>query len=231
MPLQKPGSEFIFLDFNSTCYFCDESHPKLWIMKKMFLSFLALMFVSAAALSQDDYIKGPALGIHFLFNDFVTAKNIRSTSLNTVLREKQFGKTKEMSPGIAVSYSQGLTSHVDFSGRLAGSFLDYPIEGRTSFGNESLLLEADASIHAKMFSDKYWVVPYLSAGLGASKYKGYYGAFIPLGAGIQVNFFDEAFFVVNSQYRLKVTDNANYHFFYSIGIVGNIGVKKGSTGE
>lgn len=199
-------------------------------MKKMYLSLLAAMFLAVTAFSQDNnYIKGPALGIHFLFNDFSTATSIRSSSLNSVLRNKQFGKIKEMTPGIAVNYLQGLSSHVDFSGRLAGSFLDYPSEGRASFGSESLLLEADASLQAKMFSDRYWFVPYLSAGLGASKYKGYYGAFMPLGAGIQVNFFDEAFFVINSQYRIKVTDNVNDHFFYSIGIVGNIGMKKGSS--
>lgn len=199
-------------------------------MKKMFVSLLTLVFLGLTALSQNnDYIKGPALGIHFLFNDFSTAASIRSSSLNSVLRNKQFGKFKDMTPGIAVNYLQGLSRHVDFSGRLAGSFLYYPSEGRASFGSESLLLEADASLQAKMLSDRYWFVPYLSLGLGASKYKGYYGAFIPVGAGIQVNFFDEAFFVINSQYRLKVTDNVNDHFFYSIGIVGNLGLKKGSS--
>ncbi len=199
-------------------------------MNKMYLSLPALMFLAVTAFSQgNDYIKGPALGIHFLFNDFSTAANIRSSSLNTILRDKQFGKIKDMTPGIAVNYLQGLSSHMDFSGRIAGSFLNYPSEGRASFGTESLLLEADASLQAKMFSDQYWFVPYLSAGLGASKYKGYYGAFIPLGAGIQVNFFDEAFFVINSQYRVKVTDNVNDHFFFSIGLVGNIGLKKGSA--
>lgn len=198
-------------------------------MKKMYVSLPALICLAVTAFSQDnDYIKGPALGIHFLFNDFTTASNIRSSSLNSVLRNKQFGKVKDMTPGIAVNYLQGLSSHVDFSGRLAGSFLDYPSDGQASFGSESLLLEADASLQAKMFSDRYWFVPYLSVGLGASKYKGYYGAFIPLGTGIQVNFFDEAFFVINSQYRIKVTDNVSDHFFYSIGIVGNIGLRKGS---
>ena len=43
-----------------------------------------------------------------------------------------------------------------------------------------------------MFDESYWVTPYVSAGVGASKYKGYYGAFIPLGVGFKVNLFDEA---------------------------------------
>ena len=101
-----------------------------------------------------------------------------------------------------------------------------PFDGRPPAGDQTLLLEADASLHAKLLPDKYWVVPFLSAGLGASKYKGYYGAFVPLGLGVQVNLFYDAFLVLNSQYRVKVTDNTNYHFFGSIGIAGNIGGKR-----
>ena len=32
-----------------------------------------------------------------------------------------------------------------------------------------------------MLTDKYWFTPYLTAGLGASKYKGYYGAICSAG--------------------------------------------------
>lgn len=131
-----------------------------------------------------------------------------------------------MSPGLALSYLQGLTPNLDFSTTLAGSFLDYPFEGTLLSGNESLLLEADASLYGKMVDDSHWVVPYLSAGLGISKFKGYYGAFLPLGAGIQVNFFDDAFLIINSQYRVKVTENTNYHFYFSLGIVGNLNARK-----
>lgn len=195
-------------------------------MKKILVSLLTLTVIVPVALCQNNAnIKNPALGIYFLFNDFKSAANIRSSSLSSVLKNKQFGKIKEMSPGLAVSYLQGLSGHLDVSTTLAGSFLNYTFEGRPPSGNEALLLEIDASLHAKMFDDSHWVVPYLSAGLGASKFKGYYGAFIPLGAGFQVNFFNDAFVMINSQYRLRVTDNTNYHFYYSIGFVGNLGSK------
>jgi outer membrane protein OmpA-like peptidoglycan-associated protein len=62
--------------------------------------------------------------------------------------------------------------------------------------------------------------------LGGSKYKGYYGAILPVGVGLQVNLFDEAFLLVNSQYRIPITENAAYHFYHSFGIAGNIGKKK-----
>ncbi len=132
-----------------------------------------------------------------------------------------------MVPGIALSYWQGLNTHLDFSGSLSGSFLDYPIEdGKATVGNQSFLLEADASLHAKLLDDHYWVVPYLTAGVGFSKFKGYYGAIMPLGLGIQVNVFDETFIIIDSQYRIGVSNNTSYHFYHSIGIAGNIGSRK-----
>jgi hypothetical protein len=146
--------------------------------------------------------------------------------LSSVLANKQFGKVKDMSPGLAISYSEGLSNNFDLSVTLAGSFLDYPREDApSSSGSDKFLLEADASIRGKMFSDKYWFTPYVQAGLGASKYKGYYGAFIPLGVGLQLNFFDEAYLLINSQYRVPVTQSTSYHFYHSIGLAGNIGRK------
>jgi OmpA-OmpF porin, OOP family len=196
-------------------------------MKKISASLAVVCLLSLTAFSQsDDYVKRPALGVHFFFNDFKTASNIRTTSLSQTLRDKKFGKVKDMSPGLAVNYLQGISKTFDFSTTLAGSFLEYPIEGKAPFASDNFLMEADAMLHAKMLSDKYFFVPYLSGGIGASKYTGYFGAFIPVGAGIQVNLFDEAFLMINSQYRMKITSNTNYHFYHSIGFAGNIGAEK-----
>lgn len=196
-------------------------------MKKISGMVLALIFLHTLAFSQDeDYIQNPTFGVHFIFNDFKSAQAIRSTSLGTALRNKQFGKIKEMSPGLAINYIQGLTPSFDFSTTLSGSFLDYPFKDGTTSGKDNLLLEADASIRGKMFSNKYVVSPYFQVGIGGSKYKGYWGAFIPAGVGLQVNLFDEAFLLINSQYRIPVTETANYHFFHSIGLAGVIGKRK-----
>lgn len=164
------------------------------------------------------------IGIHFIFNDFATALDIRSSSLSTVLNNNRFGKLKNMSQGLALSYSKGLSKYFDFTSMLAGSFLAYPMPGKESeSGGQSLLLEGDASIRGRMFTNNYWVVPYLQLGAGISYYKGYWGTFIPAGVGLQINFFDEAYLLINSQYRIAVSETANYHFVYSIGLVGNIG--------
>ena len=196
-------------------------------MKKLLLIFLVATGLLQTSYAQDnDYIKRPALGVNFFFNDFNGAGYLKKFGLNRTIRDKQLGQFKNMAPGLAINYLNGLSKHLDVSVGLAGSFLDYPITGKNLFGNDNLLLEGDVTVNAKMLTDKYWFTPYVTAGIGASKYKGYYGAIIPLGLGMQVNFYDEAFLFINAQHRFGITENTSNHLYYSIGVAGNIGAKK-----
>jgi outer membrane protein OmpA-like peptidoglycan-associated protein len=195
-------------------------------MKKIQVFLFVLLSISFSTFAQD-YTRPAALGVSFTMTDFQTAQRIRSSSLSTVLREKQWGKFKDMTPGLGITYFQGLTPHIDFAGTLMGSFINLPLENRPSFGADNLFLEVDASVNLKMLTDKHVVSPYLIAGVGAGKYLGYYSAFVPLGGGLKVNLFDEAAIFITSQYRIPVTkETNNYHFVYSFGIAGRIGAKK-----
>jgi OmpA-OmpF porin, OOP family len=194
--------------------------------------FLAILFVLylfvPESRAQDDDIRPAAIGVSFILNDFTTADRIRAGSLSRVLANNQWAKFKEMAPGIAVSYFKGLRKHIDFAGTLAGSFVDYPLLNRPNSSEEKFLLEADAALNLKMVSEKYWVQPYLILGVGAQMYGGtHFGAFIPTGAGLKLNLFDDAHLFVTSQYRIPVTkETVNYHFLNQFGIAGRIGAKK-----
>jgi len=194
-------------------------------MKKALVIVLALVLTYVPTFSQDaDLVKQPSIGLHFILNDFKTATAIRSSSLNTVIREKRNAKLKDMNPGLALTYMKGISSHVDFTTTLSGSFVDYPFEnGIVDNGEDAFLLEGDVALNAKLLPDQYWVNPFLTVGLGAFKYKGYYGAMMPVGAGLQVNIFNEAFLLLNAQYRVRVTENSSYHFYYGLGFVGTLG--------
>jgi outer membrane protein OmpA-like peptidoglycan-associated protein len=194
-------------------------------MKKILLSFFVLgLFVNSYG--QNDYKKRPSLGIHFVLNDFNSASDLRTNGLASVLRTKEWHKTKNMAAGLAVSYIQGLGQHLDFAGTISGSYVNYPVPSKSATYNTSLLLEGVATANLKLFTDKYWFDPFVTAGVGASKYRGYFGAFIPVGVGLQINVFDQTFIMLNSQYRVPVTENVGYHFYHSIGIVGNLCKKK-----
>jgi OOP family OmpA-OmpF porin len=194
-------------------------------MKKILFSVLALgLFVNSFA--QSDYKKRPALAIHFLLDDFQSASDIRNNGLASLLKSKQWHKAGRMVAGMAFSYIQGMTDHLDFSTTLSGSFVNYPIPGKPSFNANEFLLEGVATANLKLVTDKYWFNPFLTIGVGGSKYKGYYGAFIPAGVGIQIKLLEDAFLLVNSQYRIPVTESVAYHFYHSVGIAANICKKK-----
>lgn len=196
-------------------------------MKKILTSLFLTILIAETGFAQDTTIRTPAIGISFFFNDFVTPQRIRTGSLSAVIREKQRAKFTEMSPGIAITYFKGLRKHIDFAGTLAASFVNLPLENRASFANDAFFLEADASLNFKLLPENYAVTPYFIAGVGASKYSNRYGAFVPLGGGLKVNFFDEAALFLTLQYRVPLTtETNNYHFFGSVGVSGIIGRKK-----
>ena len=194
-------------------------------MKKLFFLFLALAFFSTS-FSQQNNTKGRALGVNFFLNDFKTASDIRSKGLVRVLDNKEFFKTKKMNPGLAVNYLSGLSNHMDFIATLSGAFLDYPMEGVPASNVDKFMMEMTTAINFKLLSDHYWVTPYVDLGVGGSKFGSKFAAFVPAGVGLQVNIVDEAFLLLNSQYRIPVTENAAYHFYHSIGIAGSISKKK-----
>ncbi|MET0298123.1 MAG: thrombospondin type 3 repeat-containing protein [Flavitalea sp.] len=196
-------------------------------MRRGFLLLLVQSAIFTASTAQDkSYIQDPTLAVSFLFQDFKSASNIRSTSLATALRDRNFARIRDMSPGLGISYLEGIHKHYDVVINLTGSFLDYPVDGRPPFSNDYFLIEGDVSLRGKMFSNAWWVSPYVQVGAGTSYYKGYHAAYIPAGLGMQLNFFDEAYLLVNAQYRIPVTTMASFHFFYSVGLAGNIGRKK-----
>lgn len=193
-------------------------------MKKTLLLLITIAIVSPS-LAQT-HTKPAFLGVNFFLNDFATPKSINSNGLPYVVRNKQLFKPSTMTPGMAISYVDGLSDHVDLDLSLGGSFIDYPLRYINSPGNAHLLLEAVGAINVKLLSDRYFFTPYLQVGVGASKYQDLYAAFMPIGTGMQFNFSNEAFLFVNTQYRVPVSENSTGHFYYSFGLAGQIGKKK-----
>lgn len=193
-------------------------------MKKFLALLVAVYMFVPASFGQSDEVRPAAIGLSFILNDFTTASRIRSGSLQNVLGNKQWAKVKEMKPGVALTYFKGLGKKIDFAGTLAGSFLRYPFADKIVPG-EKFLLEGDASLNFKMVSEKYWVQPYITLGVGASMYGGkYFGAFLPAGLGLKLNLFNDAHLFITSQYRMPVTkETVNYHFFNQFGIAGRVG--------
>ena len=198
-------------------------------MKKILVCLL-LTACGATVMAQNtdtkkaDNKRGSFLGVSFFLNDYTTAQRIRSTSLTSVLNDKRVAKFQEMSPGLGITYFKGLTNYIDFAGTLGGSFPRVTQADQSQSAGDKFLLEADASVNLKMFSERYFFTPYLSAGLGASHLDGKFDAFFPLGIGFKANLFKEAAIFLTGQYRTPITNQTNnYHFQYGIGFAGTLG--------
>ena len=114
-------------------------------MKNIIAACICFCFISSSTYAQDRPIRPRALGVSFIMNDFTTAERIRNSSLATVLRDKQWAKFKEMSPGLAITYFKGLKPRLDFAGTLTASYVTYPLRNKPAESSDALLLEADAS--------------------------------------------------------------------------------------
>ncbi len=200
------------------------------MMRKILLAILGIgCIITASAQTTDKkLIKRGTLAFQFGAYDFNTAQAIRNSSLSAVLNDKQWSNIEDMDIAIGVSYLKGITPFLDYS--INGYFgsVKYPVRTNTGTQNgpEKLLFEADASIHLKLLPDNYFLVPYLSAGLGGSAYNGRFEAFAPLGAGLQFKLGNDHFAFSNFQYRTPITQGANYHFLYSIGIGAPVGKER-----
>ncbi|MEO7800411.1 MAG: OmpA family protein [Ginsengibacter sp.] len=198
-------------------------------MKNLFLCAIAIM-LTGSLLAQNDYRKPASLGFGFYFNDFQSGVDIRENGLANLLRSKQLFKLNRMSPGISLHYLTGFTNHIDFAGSFGYSNSDFATDNSTFTETSGSLLEASAVLNLKLLPDKYIFTPFLTAGVGAESYQGdYYAASAPLGIGVQFNIADEAFVILNSQYRVGITEISSNHFYHGITIAGRIGPKRNAA--
>ena len=194
-------------------------------MKQLIVSLLAALIIAPVINGQEDEIRSHELGVSFNLYDFKTAELIRTTSLNAVIRDKQFGE--EMSIGLGFHYFKGLSKHIDFGGSIHAAYAYQTLPDKPVDGNDRFLLQVEGTGQFKMVTDKYWFQPFLIGGFGAQKYYVHYGAYIPLGVGLNVNFFNEGRLFINSTYRVPITTGTvNYHFMHAFGISGRITKKK-----
>ncbi|MCK9411455.1 MAG: OmpA family protein [Prolixibacteraceae bacterium] len=195
-------------------------------MRQIIYIFLLCCLVLQLSAQENEEKKPATLVFHFFYNDFNTAQQIRTTSLKNVLDNHLWSKFGQMQMGFGFNYLNGIRSKIDFVASLDGSSTDYLYKDGTTHGSSAFLLDANAGVNLKLLTDRHKVVPYFSAGLGASLYNGKSGFYLPLGAGIQFNLFKEAFVLANVQYRNALTSVVNNHFQYNIGVGASLGKKK-----
>jgi hypothetical protein len=190
-------------------------------MKRIFLFVFAMaLFLAGFSQSKSSYKKIRQLGIQFTAHDFETPADLNSKGMSFVLSDNQWSNFDRKKVGMAITYTKPLNENLDFNARMGMSNVEYTLSNKpyASSNGSSTFFELDANLFMKLLTDDHIVSPFLSIGAGGSAWKGYYAAYIPAGVGLQVNLFDETFFIVQSQYRIPVTGNSANNLFFSIGV-------------
>jgi outer membrane protein OmpA-like peptidoglycan-associated protein len=195
-------------------------------MKRILFAVIAICISGASFAQKNPLTRGKTMSIHFFLQDFSSGRALDTSTFSDILDRKEWYKPSRLSPGFAVDYGMGLLPKIDLRATLSGSFEDYLFKNRSAFGVNTFLGEFDVSVNLKAVNDKHWVIPYINAGVGASYYKGYVGAIAPVGLGLQINLFNDAYIDLQSQMRLGITDNTTNHFYHSLGVIGNLGASK-----
>jgi OmpA-OmpF porin, OOP family len=196
-------------------------------MKKSVLLVVAMVAL-ATSFAQSDVKKTPSLAIHFSLIDYKGAADLRANSLTSVIESDNLFTVKRMDPALSISYLEGFTNNIDFAATLTGAFVKFPTSDVVSNpgGNDQFLLEAAATANFKLLSDEYTVSPFLTIGVGATKWAQYFSAFAPIGVGLQVKVADGTFMLLNSQYRVGVTEKSAFHLYHSVGFASSIAPRK-----
>lgn len=194
-------------------------------MKKIIGIFCLCSIILSVSAQVTKVIKPASLTFHTFYIDFKTAQQIKASSLGDVLKNGNWNNFGEMQMGFGFTYFKGLNPVIDFVSTLDAGSIDYTFKDGTTNGSSKFLLDANAGVNLKLSNDSKTVVPYLFGGAGISYYKKM-GVYVPVGLGVQVNVFNEAFITANMQYKIAASSTVNHHFYYNVGIGLPIGKSK-----
>lgn len=183
-------------------------------MRLKFLSTLTLVAASLTMSAQGKYA-----------DRFISEKkgSLIGFSINNVSYN-----TEKFSPGILpdvrlsnlgadLKYWQGITNNLDFSVRLGAIFTNY--DKNNSFAQGTFHPELEGALHLRALSDNHLFNPFISAGVGVGRYSETFTPYAPVGIGLQMNIFSEAYLFLQANYRISLgTDNLDDNMFYSFGV-------------
>ncbi len=160
---------------------------------------ITLLIVAILLVSVSFAQKKPALfGVAFNIADFNTLNDNSNTPT---------------AAGASLYYWKGINRFIDLTARLNGIFNDYDGTGKNKIG-----AELEPSLVLRPLKDEKTVSPFVSVGIGGGVYSSHSGAYVPFGAGLQVNARNTTYFFLQGQYKWAVTANMPVNnLFYSIG--------------
>jgi outer membrane protein OmpA-like peptidoglycan-associated protein len=195
-------------------------------MKLKFLIFCCLLSAGSIAQTNHSPVKGSVAGFNFGFVDFTSPAYIDTSSIKNAFKHGDLVNFKEMSPSLSLSYWKGINKYIDVSGRISGVLYKNLNTIATADNSNNLGGEFEVALNARPISDNHLFSPFLTAGVGGAYYNKL-GGYVPLGLGFQFNFMSEAYLMLQTQYRLTLSEKViPDNLYHSIGILVNVGKEK-----
>lgn len=190
-------------------------------MNLKFLKIASLFCISSTVIcAQNIEKKRGMLSYSANYSDYGFTKALKDSSISAAFNRKGQFKSGSSSFGIGLTYWKGLSSHIDFSGNLAGTFSNFPalFVKDDSIGQANFTPQLDVLLHFRAFKDHRLINPFLTGGIGAGYFGKQLAVYAPFGTGIQFHFKKGAFVFIQAQWRMALTDAINEDYmFYSIG--------------
>ena len=194
-------------------------------MKQKLAFVFSLLVLASGAFAQmknsGSSKKGSLIGIHFNSLDITTPQKFKDNS-----DSKTLTPFKEQDFGFSLSYWHGPTSHLDLSIRTNLMFHDYESLDRNSYTTKTNQtgIELEPSLNAFLFNNQSVFNAFLTAGIGGGYYTGKAGLYVPTGVGLQANFNQSTYVMLQAQYRFTLDKTVlKDNLFYSLGIATRIG--------
>ena len=181
---------------------------------KLKLTLIIALSVFTTSLFAQATKKGQLIGLHFNLSDFNAPANMKDPS-----KGAGYSSLKQMNKGLSISYWRGLTTKVDLSAKVNAIFRDYSAIYQGTTGKAEVGLELEPSINIRPFSDGAKIAPFATTGVGLGLYNDKFGAYIPAGGGLQFNFQNETYLLIQAQYKFTLTKKIlGDDLFYSFGL-------------
>ncbi len=194
-------------------------------MKKIFILCLSLSTFATASFAQKNMFNFKntrnLVGIHINTLDIQTPKVWKDNS-----GPRTLATLKEQDLGFSISAWKQIADHIDLSARLGMMFHNYSAidrnENVTNYNKVGVEIEPTANL--KIFPDASKFNAYISAGLGIGSYSGKMGAYVPVGVGLQANFSNTVYFMLQTNYRKSFDDGTMRNSItHSFGIAQTLG--------
>jgi len=188
-------------------------------MKQKLKLLLAAMFFISLGIQAQETKKPGLVGIHFNALDFKTPETFKNS-----ISPRNFASLKDMDFGLSLSYWKGLTNKIDFAVKLNTMFHDYAADRGDFDENNQVGLELEPTLNFRPVNDNALIAPFLTGGVGGGYYTGKWGAYAPVGGGVQLNLKSTTYIMLQAMYRFKLTDDVlKDHIVYSLGFAQRFG--------